>query len=115
MTLQSMMAASSSAFNARPEGFGRGRSDLQSAGYGHHLRAKEARRDYQGQVDYFGVYCPETVTVYLVPIADLPVRVQAALRVEPARNRQKCKIRLASSYEIGQVSIEAPRRAPQLS
>jgi len=83
--------------------------------YGHHLRAKDARRDYQGQVDYFGVYCPETVTVYLVPIADLPVRVQAALRVEPARNRQRCKIRLASSYEIGQVSIEAPRRAPQLS
>jgi PD-(D/E)XK endonuclease len=83
--------------------------------YGHHLRAKDARRDYQGQVDYFGVYCPDNVTVYLVPIADLSVRVQAALRVEPARNRQKRKIRLALEYEIGKVRLEAPRRAPQFN
>jgi hypothetical protein len=83
--------------------------------YGHHLRPKDARRDYQGQVDYFGVYCPDTITVYLVPIADLSVRVQAALRVEPARNGQKCNIRLASNYEIGKVNVEAPQRAPQLS
>ncbi len=83
--------------------------------YGHHLRAKDARRDYQGQVDYFGVYCPDNIAVYLVPIADLSVRVQAALRVEPARNGQRNKIRLASEYEIGKVKLEAPRRAPQLN
>jgi len=83
--------------------------------YGHHLRPKDARRDYQGQADYFGVYCPDTMAVYLVPIGDLSVRVQAALRVEPARNSQKSKIRLASNYEVGKVNVEAPRRAPQLS
>jgi hypothetical protein len=79
--------------------------------YGHHLRVKDVRRDYRGQVDYFGVYCPDNVAVYLVPIADLSVRVQAALRVEPARNS---RIRLASQYEIGKVNVEAPRRAPQV-
>jgi PD-(D/E)XK nuclease superfamily protein len=82
--------------------------------YGHHLRAKDTRRDYHGQVDYFGVYCPDNLAVYLVPIADLSVRVQAALRVEPARNNQRFNIRLASSYEIGKVNVEAPRKAPQV-
>jgi len=82
--------------------------------YGHHLRPKDARRDYQGQDDYFGVYRPATMAVYLVLIG-LSVRVQAALRVEPARNSQKSKIRLASNYEVGKVNVEAPRRAPQLS
>jgi len=76
--------------------------------YGHHLRPKDTRRDYHGQVDYFGVYCPDNLAVYLVPIADLSVRVQAALRVQPARNSQKCKIRLASKYEIGKVNVRRP-------
>ncbi len=49
--------------------------------YGHHRNPKDARRDYQGQVDLFGVYCPETLGVYLVPIEDLPVRVM----VDPPR------------------------------
>src|SRR5207249_10736790 len=44
----------------------------------HRLRA--ARRetgwqrrvtDYKGEVDYFGVYCPEMDAVYLVPIGDI--------------------------------------------
>jgi hypothetical protein len=75
--------------------------------YGHHLRPGEARRDYRGEVDYFGVYCPETTAVYLVPIEDLSVRVQATLRVEPTRNGQRCKIRFAADYEIGRVTIHA--------
>jgi hypothetical protein len=73
--------------------------------YGHHMRPGEARRDYRGQIDYFGVYCPETMKVYLVPIEHLQVRVQAALRVEPSRNGQKCKVRSADVYEIGLVSM----------
>ena len=79
--------------------------------YGHHFRPGNARRDYQGQIDYFGVHCPETSRVYLVPITDLPVRTQAALRVEPTRNRQKDKIRWAAEYEIGRVDV-APREEP---
>jgi hypothetical protein len=72
--------------------------------YGHHLRPGEARRDYQGQVDYFVVYCPDTKGVYLVPIDDLPVTNQASLRVEPSRNGQQVGIRNAADYEIGVVS-----------
>ncbi|HEX9380199.1 MAG TPA: group I intron-associated PD-(D/E)XK endonuclease [Gaiellaceae bacterium] len=75
--------------------------------YGHHLRPGEARRDYQGQVDYFGVHCPETAKVYLVPITHLTVRVQAALRVDPARNGQRSKIRDAADYEIGRVTVSS--------
>ncbi len=63
MTLLSMTAASSSAFSAKPEGFGRAVRFAVCSCYGHHLRTKDVRRDYQGQVDYFGVYCPDTATV----------------------------------------------------
>jgi hypothetical protein len=82
--------------------------------YGHHLRPGDARRDYRGQVDYFGVYCPETTTVYLVPIEDLPVRSQAALRVEPTRNGQKYNIRPAVDYEIGRVSVSSSSRVNEV-
>jgi hypothetical protein len=77
--------------------------------YGHHFRPSESRRDYRGQVDCFAVYCPETQGMYLVPIEDLRVRVQAALRVEPCRNNQQKCVRLAAPYEIGRVSVRATR------
>ena len=68
--------------------------------YAHHPNPKLIRRDYIGEIDYFGVYCPETGGVYLVPIEDADVRRQGALRVEPARNGQERRVRLASAYEI---------------
>jgi hypothetical protein len=68
--------------------------------YAHHPNPKVVRRDYTGEVDFFGVYCPETGGVYLVPIADVKVRRQGNLRVAPARNRQTRGIRLAAEYEI---------------
>ena len=73
--------------------------------YGHHANPKVVRRDYQGDVDYFGIYCPETAAVYLVPITDLPIRRQAALRVDPPKNGQRRGIRHAADYEVGRVSI----------
>ncbi|MBA2643570.1 MAG: hypothetical protein H0U82_11690 [Actinobacteria bacterium] len=82
--------------------------------YGHHANSSHARRDYLGQVDYFAVYCPETTGVYLVPIADLPVRTRASLRVQPARNGQQNRIRQAAAYEIGKVSV-CSRRALRAS
>jgi hypothetical protein len=81
--------------------------------YGHHLRPQNARRHYQGEIDYFAVYCPETAGVYLVPIADLPVRVQGTLRVDPPRNNQMSRVRLASNYEIGKVAYARPVGAAQ--
>jgi hypothetical protein len=75
--------------------------------YGHHFRPGNARRDYHGEVDDFAVYCPDNQRVYLVPIGDLPVTTQAALRVEPTRNRQAKRIRMAAAYELATVDVSA--------
>jgi hypothetical protein len=83
--------------------------------YGHHQNPKTARRDYHGQIDYFGVYCPETQAVYLVPIGDVQTRVTAILRVTPSRNNQQRGVRLAAQYEIARASVKPPARVlPQL-
>ena len=79
--------------------------------YAHHPNPKLLRRDYHGQVDDFAVYCPETERVYLVPIADLPVVTEGALRVRPARNGQRRRIRQAAEYEVDRVAIGL-RREP---
>lgn len=77
----------------------------------HHSNPKMAQRQYGGQVDFFGVYCPQTDGVYLVPIEDVPTRRVAALRVLPTRNRQRQKIRWAAGYEIAEVALTAGLRA----
>ena len=77
--------------------------------YGHHLRPGQARRSYSGQIDLFGVFCPETSSVYLVPVDAVPTRSNAAMRVEPSLNGQRKRIRLASDYQLGMV--EPPRVA----
>ena len=48
-------------------------------------------------VDYFGVYCPDTDAVYLVPITDVPDR-GACLRVKPTKNNQAKGVRWAMDY-----------------
>lgn len=58
-------------------------------------------RTYLGEVEYFGVYCPDTQSVYLVPIDE--VRVQGSLRVDQPRNGQRKKMRWASDYLLGRV------------
>jgi PD-(D/E)XK endonuclease len=73
--------------------------------YGHHRNPVTARRAYQGEVDYFAVYCPETTGVYLVPIDDVPSRSIARLRVVRARNGQEKRIRHAAGYEIARVPV----------
>jgi hypothetical protein len=77
--------------------------------YAHHPNPRMARRDYRGQVDFFAIFCRETTVVYLVPIDVLPLTREAALRVDPARNNQRSRIRLAADYEIGRVAIERLR------
>ena len=76
--------------------------------YSHHASPRAAQRDYQGEVDYFGVFCPETRGVYLIPIGDLPMRRQGTLRVEHSKNNQQKFIRNARAYEIGRVSCTRP-------
>ena len=77
--------------------------------YGHHRNPATARRTYEGQIDFFAVYCAETTGVYLIPIADVQTRTSAYLRVDPPRNNQHRHIRFAADYEIGRIAIEGLR------
>lgn len=67
------------------------------------------RRSYRGQADVFGVYCPETDRVYVVPVEEVGT-VGGTLRVDPPANRQVKRIRWASDYEIGRTSGPATAR-----
>jgi PD-(D/E)XK endonuclease len=73
--------------------------------YGHHPSPARVRRDYHDEIDEFAVFCPETSTVYSIPIEDLPARVQARLRVDPPRNNQAKGIRLARAYELVKIDV----------
>jgi hypothetical protein len=64
---------------------------------------KTVRRPYRGEIDLFGVYCPDNGKVYLVPVDDVPL-ANAWLRVDPPRNNQQTGIQWASAYEIGAVA-----------
>ena len=57
------------------------------------------RKDYQGEVDYLGVYSPDLDQVFLVPIDALPHR-GCHLRLGPARNSQQKRLRWAGDYLI---------------
>jgi hypothetical protein len=57
--------------------------------------------DYQGQIDFFGVYCPDNGKVYLVPIQDATTKSMCALRITPPKHNQQKKIRWAAQYEVG--------------
>jgi len=58
-------------------------------------------RSYEGDVDFFGVYCSGTEKVYLVPITDVPGK-GAYLRVEPTKNGQdKGRLRRRSRVRTG--------------
>jgi hypothetical protein len=61
---------------------------------------------YAGLADIFGVYCPPTEAVYLVPVQDVP-RFEVFLRLEPARNNQQIGVRYACDYEIKQWTRKA--------
>jgi hypothetical protein len=63
------------------------------------------RKGYVGQVDLFGVYCPEVKKCYLVPVEVAPT-TGCYLRIEPTKNGQKKGIRWAADYEI---RVEARR------
>jgi PD-(D/E)XK endonuclease len=82
--------------------------------YAHHPNPRIRQRDYHGEVDYFAVFCRESGRIYLVPMADLPLRREGALRVDPPRNNQRKFIRFATKYEIGRVQMHAPESAPDL-
>jgi hypothetical protein len=73
--------------------------------YAHHPNPKLQTRTYEGEIDEFGVFCPDTGAVYLIPIGDVPVKREATFRVSPARNGQRKGVRTAAAYEIARVEI----------
>lgn len=65
----------------------------------------DARRpsgvSYQGQVEAFGVFCPQNGRTYLIPMKAVVANSSTAkLRLEPARNGQQRRVRFAASFEI---------------
>lgn len=54
---------------------------------------------YRDSADLFGVYCPETDGVYLVPVRDVGTR-SGSLRIQPPKNSQLRGIRWASDHEV---------------
>lgn len=67
-------------------------------------RYREGRRGYHGEVDYFGVYCPDNGKCYLVPIEECGISSKT-LRLEKSLNGQSKNINYAVDYELEQVSI----------
>ena len=57
------------------------------------------RKNYKGQIDFFGVYCPELDKTYLVPVDDVSV-TQGVLRINRPKNNQSKYIRWCNQYEI---------------
>lgn len=57
------------------------------------------RKNYKGQIDYFGVYCPELDKAYLVPV-DTIGETQGALRINPTKNNQTKNVHWCNEYEI---------------
>jgi hypothetical protein len=55
---------------------------------------------YFGQVEAFGVFCPQTGDAFLVPATALETTGTARLRVSAARNGQLKRILLADRFRI---------------
>jgi len=69
------------------------------------VRSFDARRpkgvSYRGQIECFGVFCPQNSRTYLVPMGALAASDSTArLRLRSARNGQRIGVRLADEFEI---------------
>lgn len=56
-------------------------------------------RNYRGDVELIIVYCPDTGGIYVIPIEEA-TRSQGTLRVDPAANGQRKRVRWARDYEL---------------
>jgi hypothetical protein len=62
-------------------------------------RGTKVRTSYRGQVDYFGVCCPGTEDIYLVPV-DKVGAMEGCLRIDPVKNNQRTSVRWANDFVI---------------
>ncbi len=60
---------------------------------------RKERRSYREDVEYFGVYSPDTGKVYLIPVEVVP-EIEAYLRLKPTKNNQEKRIVWAKDYEL---------------
>ena len=60
---------------------------------------KSVIRDYKEDVELFIVHCPETGSLYAIPIDEV-TRTQGTLRVDPTANGQDKGVRWARNYEL---------------
>jgi len=65
-------------------------------------------RSYRGLADIFGIYFPPTQSVFLVPI-DAVAEFGGRLRIEPALNNQRKRVRMAADFEINRWTPDALR------
>jgi hypothetical protein len=56
-------------------------------------------RPYRGDADLFGVHCPQTDGVYLVPV-DAVGTTQVSLRLTEPKNGRRRGVRMAADYEF---------------
>ena len=62
-------------------------------------RNKTTRR-YNGQADFFGIYCPQNDKVYLVPVGEVGER--GVLRFQPTSFGPKNRLKSAQEYELSE-------------
>jgi hypothetical protein len=72
----------------------------------HSHRGGTSTRVYGGEIEFFGVYCPQLDRCYLVPASEF--NTHGNLRVEPPRNGQLRRVRWAAKYLLGE---DAPKKA----
>ncbi len=80
--------------------------------HGHQRGPEQVRRPYEGEIDCFAVFCPETTGVYLVPVSLCGVHM--TLRVDEPRNNQRTGVRFARDFLIAEVSVSVNERAQKL-
>jgi hypothetical protein len=71
--------------------------DTSSTNY---VKGKWKRTKYTGQVEFFGVHCPEIDKTYLISAEEIDKLYGACLRLEDAKNKQTKGVRFAKDYEI---------------
>lgn len=67
--------------------------------YSSHAHRGRKQRAYIGEIDFFGVYCPDIGRIFLVPVDDVTPN-SGSLRWLPSKNAQGKKIRWAAPYLV---------------
>lgn len=60
---------------------------------------KKQVKCYDGQIEFFGVYCPAIDKIYLVPISKV-AKGKTSLRFDPPKNSQVKNLLFAAQFEI---------------